>query len=45
MARPWQAVRQPARDWYRHHCPDVDEPAPSFITTSYIMLVEADARS
>lgn len=29
------------RDWFRQHCPDVEEPAPSFVTNSYTMLVEA----
>lgn len=29
------------RDWFRQHCPDIEEPAPSFVTNSYGMLVEA----
>lgn len=29
------------RDWFRHHCPNIEEPAPGFVTNSYGMLVEA----
>ncbi len=29
------------RDWFRHHCPEVEEPAPGFVTNSYGALVEA----
>ncbi|MGV6873150.1 LysR substrate-binding domain-containing protein [Pseudochelatococcus sp. B33] len=29
------------RDWFRHHCPDIEEPLPGFVTNSYGLLVEA----